>query len=265
MWRTNLKVALLGLAVIGFYTLIAHIIPQLESEVPEDLTLGADATPEALVEAGERLYNGAGGCSACHGLGTRAPNLLTGGGGMGPIGTRCGDRVAGTSCKDYLYESLTEPGAYVVAGFENIMPDMRRQLSADQIWTVIAFLQSQGGEVTVTGADLAQDAAASPDGLTAGAATPVTASTDPRELLTANGCIGCHQLAGTEGGGAVGPSFDGIGSRLSPDQIRQSILDPGAEVAEGYDQFAGMMPATFGQQFTAAQLEAVVEFLAERR
>jgi hypothetical protein len=36
-------------------------------------------------------------------------------------------------------------------------------------------------------------------------------------------------------------------------------------VAEGYDQFAGMMPATFGQQLTAAQLEAVVAFLSERR
>ena len=112
---------------------------------------------------------------------------------------------------------------------------------------------------------VAQNVAAALDGPTAGAATPVTASSDPRELLTANGCIGCHQLAGTVGGGAVGPSFDGIGSRLSADQIRQSILDPGADVAEGYDQFAGMMPATFGQQLTAAQLEAVVEFLAERR
>jgi mono/diheme cytochrome c family protein len=263
MWRTNLKVVLLGLAVIGFYTLIAHIIPQLESEVPEDLTLGADATPEALVGAGERLYNGAGGCAACHGLGTRAPNLLTGDGGTGPIGSRCGERVGGTACKDYLYKSLTEPGAYLVAGFENIMPDMRRQLSMDQIWAVIAFLQAQGGEVTVTGADLAQDVAASPDGPTAGAATPATRSTDPQELLTANGCIGCHQLEGA--GGAVGPSFDGIGGRLSPDQIRQSILDPAAEVSEGYDQFAGMMPATFGQQLTAAQLEAVVAFLAERR
>ncbi|NNG16753.1 MAG: c-type cytochrome [Gemmatimonadales bacterium] len=263
MWRTNLKVALLGLAVIGFYTLIAHIIPQLESEVPEVLTLGADASPEALVEAGERMYNGAGACSACHGLGTRAPNLLTGGGGLGPIGSRCGERVAGTPCKDYLYESMTEPGAYVVAGFENIMPDMRRQLSIDQIWAVIAFLQAQGGEVTVTGADLAQDAAVSSGGSMPVAATPATASTDPQELLAANGCIGCHQLAGS--GGAVGPSFDGIGGRMTPAQLRQSILDPGAEVAEGYDQFAGMMPATFGEQFTAAQLEAVVKFLAELR
>ena len=39
MWRTNLKVIALGAVVIGFYTLIANIIPQVQSEVPEVLDL----------------------------------------------------------------------------------------------------------------------------------------------------------------------------------------------------------------------------------
>src|SRR5688572_13843138 len=129
MWRTNLRVLLVAACVIGFYTLVAHAIPQLESEVPASLSLGADATPEALASAGERVYNGAGGCTACHGLGTRAPNLASGDGGAGPIGARCGSRQPGKDCKTYLYESMTEPNKYVVPGFEPIMPDMRRQLS----------------------------------------------------------------------------------------------------------------------------------------
>ncbi len=259
MWRTNLYVLVVALVVIGLYTAIAHVIPQLESEVPEILALGSDVTAEALVEAGERVYNGAGGCAACHGLGTRAPNLLSDDGGTGLIGVRCSNRVPGTSCKRYLYESLTEPGAYLVPGFANIMPDMRRQLPDDQFWAVTAYLQAQGGEVTVTGADLAS-------GSTAPAPGPIRAaiaSTDPTELLTASGCVGCHQLGGA--GAAVGPSFDGIGRRLSRDQLREAILDPGATVTAGYEQMAGMMPATFGQQLTAAQLEAMVSFLAEQR
>src|SRR5215218_10102659 len=147
MWRTNLRILFIALGTVLFYTVVAHAIPQLQSEVPESLTLGSDATPEALVAAGERVYNGAGGCTACHGLGTRAPNLVTDDGSGAAIGGRCDVRKPGMSCKDYLHESLVNPGAYVVAGFQPIMPDMRRQLSDDQIWAVIAYLQSIGGEV----------------------------------------------------------------------------------------------------------------------
>src|SRR3982751_4893113 len=118
MWKTNLKILVLAFVVIGFYTTVAHVIPQLQSEVPEALALGTGATPEALVAAGEKIYNGAGGCTACHGLGTRAPNLLPDHAGQGQIGARCGTRKPGMDCKAYLHESLTNPGAFVVAGFE---------------------------------------------------------------------------------------------------------------------------------------------------
>ena len=264
MWRTNLSVALVGLIVIGFYTSVAHMIPQLESEVPLELDLSAGITPEALVSAGEQLYQGAGGCTACHGLGTRAPNLLTDHNGEGTIGARCGEREGGLDCKAYLYESMVDPGAVVVAGFSPIMPDARRQLSLDQIWALVAYLQSQGGEVTVTADDIPADtggdeqASATPQ-----AAGPASTSTDPRQLLSDNACLGCHVLDGA--GGPVGPSFDGIGSRLDAAGIREAILDPNAEISAGYEQMAGMMPANFGDQFSAGQLEAVVAFLAERK
>ena len=159
MWKTNLKVLLVAFVVIGFYTGVAHIIPQLQSEVPTALDLSSGVTPEALVAAGEKIFNGAGGCTTCHGLGTRAPNLLTDYAGQGPIGSRCGSQKQGMECKAYLYESMTNASAFVVPGFEPIMPDMRRQLSEEQIWAVIAYLQSQGGEVTVTAADLPKAAA----------------------------------------------------------------------------------------------------------
>jgi mono/diheme cytochrome c family protein len=259
MWMINLRVLLVAVLVIGFYTTVAHVIPQLESEVPEALDLSGGASPEALASAGERIYNGAGGCPACHGLGTRAPNLLTDHGGEGPIGARCGTR--GKDCKAYLYESMTSPGAFLVPGFENIMPDMRRQIAEDQIWAVIAYLQSQGGEVTVTASDLP----APVSGNTGAAATgpAPTATSDPEALLTEKGCIGCHILNGT--GGPVGPPFDGMGSRLSADQIRRSILQPNADTAKGYEKMAGTMPPNFGQLLSALQLEAIVGFLASRQ
>ncbi|MBC7789216.1 MAG: cytochrome c [Anaerolineae bacterium] len=281
MWKTNLRVLAVVLVVVGFYTMVAHIIPQLESEVPEALALGGNVTPEALAGAGEKVYMGAGGCTACHGLGTRAPNLLADHAGTGLIGARCGSRKPGTDCKTYLYESMTEPNKYVVPGFEPIMPDMRRQLADDQIWAVIAYLQSQGGEITVTGADV-QAKAAPGDAVAAGApgspgavgsagaqAAQAAAgakpggTTDPRELLTQNGCVGCHQLEGK--GAPIGPTFDGIGKRLTAEQIRKAILLPNEDVTKGYETVAGIMPTTFGQTLTAAQLELIVKFLAERK
>ena len=260
MWMTNLKVLAVTLVVVGFYTVVAHIIPQLESDVPEALALGADVTPEALVAAGERVYLGAGGCTACHGLGVRAPNLLTDHAGQGTIGARCGARQPGVDCKAYLYESLTEPGAFVVSGFENIMTDMRRQMSADQIWAVVAYLQSEGGEVTVSAADLPEAGATAP----APAGGPaVTATLDPRALLTEKGCVACHQFEGA--GAPIGPPIEGIGRGRTADYLRRAILLPNADTARGYEQFVGTMPPNFGQTLTAAQLEALVQFLASRR
>lgn len=267
MWRTNLKVLALTVGMLAFYTGVARIIPQLESEVPEALAFAGDVTPEALVAAGERLYNGAGGCTACHGLGTRAPNLLTDDGGLGAIGARCGARREGLDCKAYLHESMVAPGAFLVPGFGNIMPDMRRQLADDQIWAVVAFLESQGGEVTVTADDIGRSTEGAAGGAApapAGGASPAPTSTmEPLALIREKGCIGCHTVAGE--GGAVGPSFDGIGARLDADRIRRAILLPNADTASGFEQFAGMMPAVYGEQLSAAQLEALVQFLATRR
>lgn len=264
MWKTNLKVLAATLIVVGFYTGVAHIIPQLESEVPEALALTGDVSPAQLAEAGERIYNGAGGCTACHGLGTRAPNLLTDHAGQGPIGARCGTRQ-GLDCKAYLYQSMVEPNKFVVPGFEPIMPDMRRSMTNDQIWATIAFLQTQGGEADVTGADI-QRTGGAPAAGGGGGATPagpaMTATIDPTTLFTEKGCVGCHQLGGQ--GGQVGPALDAIGRTRNADYIRRSLLEPNADTARGFERFAGTMPA-FGQQLTGAQLEALVRYLASRR
>src|SRR2546426_8891841 len=92
MWATNAKIVGVVLGTLALYTLIANKIPQVQSEVPQALTLRANVTPEQLVSAGEKVFTGIGGCTTCHGLGTRAPNLLTDEKGTGPIGVRCAKR-----------------------------------------------------------------------------------------------------------------------------------------------------------------------------
>jgi len=261
MWATNLKVLGVVLGTLALYTLIANKIPQVQSEVPRALTLGTDVTPEQLVQAGEQVFTGIGGCTTCHGLGTRAPNLLTDEKGQGPIGARCGKREPGKDCKSYLHEALVQPGAFVIPGYEPIMPDMSRTLSPQQIWAVIAYLEAQGGIVTVTASDIP----AASSGSSAGSAGPGVAggSTDPMAILRGAGCVGCHKL-GAEGA-AVGPDLTHVGARLTAAGIREAILQPDAKISKGFENFAGIMPKTFGDQLTANQLEAVVRFLAARK
>lgn len=259
MLRTNAKIVATVLLTVGVYTAIANLIPQVESEVPERVEIGSDVTSEELVSLGEELYHGAGGCEACHGLGTRAPRLL------GEIGRRCGDRVADMSCKAYLHESLIDPGAFVVEGFQPIMPNVEAQLSGGQVWALVAFLQSQGGEVTVGPDDVADAGSAAADdeaGAGDGGAAPEPGS--PRALLRQYGCIACHQLGGE--GGRAAPSVEAIRAQdLSLEYLRRSILSPNADTASGYDQdwapLAGTMPANFGERLSEEELQTLVTFL----
>ena len=271
MWATNLKVLGIVLGTLALYTLIANKIPQVQSEVPQTLTLGANVTPEQLVAAGEKVFNGIGGCTTCHGLGTRAPNLLTDEKGTGPIGARCGKREAGKSCKQYLYESLDNPTAFVAPGYQPIMPVMTKQLSPPQVWSVIAFLESQGGTVDVPASDIpATSTTSTPStpsttstGNGAGGAAFAGGSTDPKAIIQAAGCLACHKLDGQ--GQVIAPDLTHVGSRRDAESIRKKILDPASSIAKGYEKLAGIMPKSFGTMMNAAQLEALVQYLAAHK
>ncbi len=52
-------------------------------------------------------------------------------------------------------------------------------------------------------------------------------------------CLRCHKLSGT--GGEVGPDLTGIGSRLSRQELLESILLPNARIAKGYENLVVKM------------------------
>jgi mono/diheme cytochrome c family protein len=265
MWATNLKIISVVLGTLFVYTLICNKIPQMQSEVPQKLTLGADATPEQLAAAGEKVFNGVGGCTACHGLGTRAPNLLTDEKGTGTIGARCGKRESGKTCKQYLFESLHEPSEFVAPGYQPIMPVMTKIMPPEQIWALVAYLESQGGTVDVTASDF-QSAAEPGEAAPAAGAAPVAfagGSTDPKAIIKEADCGNCHKINGE--GGEIGPDLSHVGGRRDATSIRHKILDPGGSVTKGFETMAGVMPKDFGTRMNAAQLEALVTFLASHK
>jgi putative heme-binding domain-containing protein len=53
-----------------------------------------------------------------------------------------------------------------------------------------------------------------------------------RAVFQAAGCVACHKV-GAEGG-AFGPDLSGLGERANPEQLIRSILEPNADITEGF-------------------------------
>jgi cytochrome c oxidase subunit 2 len=75
------------------------------------------------------------------------------------------------------------------------------------------------------------------------------------------GCGACHKLAdaGTQGG--TGPDLGQVLKGKDKAFIRESIVNPNAEIAPGFQP--GIMPQDFEQKLTPEQLNAVVDYLSE--
>jgi putative heme-binding domain-containing protein len=80
----------------------------------------------------------------------------------------------------------------------------------DRIWQVVAYIRSLNAAAERSAGDVARGAA----------------------LFRSKGCVGCHRVGGQ--GGRLGPDLTQIGKMRSAEHLRQSILDPGADVQPRY-------------------------------
>ena len=273
-----LKVTVFSLLTIGFFAGFSNYgIPEINPAPPpteEKLDLGS-MTMERFIALGDKIFNGKGTCTLCHNaVGGRAPMLDT-------VVAVAPERMADPRYKGdadtvetYLYESMIKPSAYVVAGFgkagssdtESPMPDASAggiALSEAELTAVIAYLQDIGGaDVTV---EIPSDAAAEepaaevPEAAPAGAPRAPLASADA--IMAQLACVACHKVAGQ--GGVLGPDLSSIGASSDRVYLRRAILDPAADVAEGFPP--GIMPPNYGEQLYAMELEMLVDYLAESK
>jgi mono/diheme cytochrome c family protein len=80
-----------------------------------------------------------------------------------------------------------------------------------------------------------------------------------KALFASNGCGGCHTFEAAGSSGAVGPNLDEVLEGKDAEFVHQSIVDPNAEVAEGYNP--GVMPSF--QQLSEDQVNDLVAFLTQ--
>jgi cytochrome c oxidase subunit 2 len=72
-------------------------------------------------------------------------------------------------------------------------------------------------------------------------------------------CGTCHRLADADTQGEVGPDLDKVLPGKNADFIRESIVNPTAEIAPGYKP--GVMPQDFKDKLSDQQLQSLVDYL----
>lgn len=104
-----------------------------------------DRSPIGDAARGEALFRkGRGDTPPCIGCHTLTPGAFGLGPVMAGISKRAGTRVPGLSADAYLFQSITDPRAYIVAGYRvSMYPYFARDYSAQDIADLIAFLKTQ--------------------------------------------------------------------------------------------------------------------------
>jgi cytochrome c oxidase subunit 2 len=104
-----------------------------------------------------------------------------------------------------------------------------------------------------------------PAGGASGASAGGQASTDAKSLFTTAAqpvaCGSCHTLADAGTNGTTGPDLDQALKGKPAAFIKQSIVQPNAQIAKGYTP--GIMPQTYAQSLKPAQVDALVKYLQE--
>ena len=245
LWSSVMRLLTFSLAVIWFYAFVAGLVP--ESSTAVNLSELDRSDPEGAAELGALIFNGKGQCAACHTVDTSAPK------GRCPdltdIGINAASRVPGTDAKTYLIESLYDPAKYLVPGYGKIMPEIWKapiSLSQVEIEAVIAYLQSQGGEIDLTPFEEPPNVDRTKAGTTAEALPPLLTG-DPelgKKVFVDAACISCHAVTGIESPAAgetnedfeivTAPDLSEIAAFNDMRYLEESILVPGAQIVSGY-------------------------------
>ncbi len=266
-----IKVTVFAVALVGLFVRTGDLVTAASGGARR-----ADTAPSGLsAAAGEQIFWGAGKCHTCHSVGARGgkirgPNLGVAAEGASPaaagassgsaalgrlaIGARAvaiaaeraaalGRPLTGT---DYLVESIADPSAYLAPGYKDEMPKAYLppiSLTADQVTSVILYLQSLGGTPDPAAIHLpaAVMQAAGPRATAPEPWKPYFPGDSARGeklFFDPHGvarCATCHRVA--DRGGTIGPELTSEGSSRSPQFIVESMLEPGTQITDGYETF----------------------------
>ncbi|MCP4255126.1 MAG: c-type cytochrome [Candidatus Scalindua sp.] len=236
--KSFLKSAVFSLCILGFFVFVCMYVTGLSGGGG-----GGGGATGINPEAGEKIYWGDGQCHTCHSIGTsgsatRGPN-------QEGLAARAEERAkeAGlASGLEYLVESIVNPAAFVVEGYDNIMPkvyDAPIMLGREQIQAVLTYLQTLGGESDIEAvAKFAEKIPEASGEAVVQWVPPIDVDIKEGELVffdESRGvtCSKCHVLNGK--GSKVGPDLTGIGAVQTPQYLIESVLKPSEIIVKGFE------------------------------
>lgn len=81
------------------------------------------------------------------------------------------------------------------------------------------------------------------------------------QVFAANQCAACHTLQAAGATATIGPNLDETLQGKEAAYIRESIVNPSAQIAEGFQD--GLMPKDFGEKLSEEELANLVAFLEQ--
>src|SRR4051794_598643 len=85
--------------------------------------------------------------------------------------------------------------------------------------------------------------------------------TNGKDSTGATPCGACHTLSAASTNGTTGPDLDQVLKGKDAAFIKQSIVQPDAEVAKGFAK--GIMPPNYGSTLSGSEVDALVKFLSD--
>jgi mono/diheme cytochrome c family protein len=120
-----------------------------ETEVVSSVDITEGISREELLKIGKDMFDDKGGCIECHPAepdpDIEFPMLSAL---IGDVEKHALD--SGKDTEEFLFESLVNPAAYIAEGMDDVMPATQDSLTEEEMIAVSAYIQSQGGKVTVS-------------------------------------------------------------------------------------------------------------------
>ncbi len=132
---------------------LLHLIPTPINEPPDEkMAASADTAmhtptplppprPKGDPKKGQQLVVKFG-CTACHNMPGNDPPAAPLCPDQHGLATRAATREPGKDAEAYIRESIEKPDAFIVPGFQNIMPPLRKKMTDQEFEDIVAYLMT---------------------------------------------------------------------------------------------------------------------------
>lgn len=220
-------------AVTAFLQDLAGLEPTVPLPSADDAPVAAEpsSTESApLLTTGLEVVDEHG-CASCH-------DLEGSGADLGPSLYGIASRMSRAT----VMEAIIDPNAVIAEGYDaDFMPtDFGEEMRGSELLLLTDYIMALPDAAPVSDDDEAEPLA-----------------TTGLEVVEKFGCAGCHDLDGSEAD--IGPALNGIGARMSAGEIKTAIIDPNAEILQGYE--ADMMPDYFADDMADSEIKLITDYL----